>query len=133
MPHKHPNTERIGGPGASHENRKEPEKSQPRNAKPADTKSWRHSGVSGGGGEHDSHHTHDPVSKGGHQVRAKVDGVRSDQWLNKRARIPASRESEFAVSERGMNQESDHNKHNEGGQSGHKPQRHTGSEEKGHG
>jgi hypothetical protein len=26
---KHPDTERIGGPGASHENRKEPEKSKP--------------------------------------------------------------------------------------------------------
>ena len=65
MPQKHPNTERIGGPGASHENRKEPEKSQPRNEKPAETKSWRHSGVSGGGGEHDSHHTHDPHYKGG--------------------------------------------------------------------
>ena len=64
MPHKHPNTERIGGPGASHENRKEREKSTTRNEKPADTKSWRHSGVSGGGGEHDSHHTHDPHLKG---------------------------------------------------------------------
>jgi hypothetical protein len=61
----HPDSERIGGPGASHENRKEPEKSQPRNDSPADTKSWRHSGVSGGGGEHDSHHTHDPHQKGG--------------------------------------------------------------------
>jgi hypothetical protein len=29
MPKKHPNTERTGGPGASHENRKEPEKSKP--------------------------------------------------------------------------------------------------------
>ncbi len=29
MPDKHPNTERIGGPGASHENRREPEKSKP--------------------------------------------------------------------------------------------------------
>ena len=28
-PQKHPDTERIGGPGASHENRKEPEKSRP--------------------------------------------------------------------------------------------------------
>ena len=65
MPKKHPNTERIGGPGASHENRRHPEQSQPRNEKPADTKSWRHSGVSGGGGEHDSHHTHDPQLKGG--------------------------------------------------------------------
>ena len=29
MPKKHPNTEREGGPGASHENRKEPGKSKP--------------------------------------------------------------------------------------------------------
>ena len=36
---------------------------------------------------------------------------------------PAARESEFSVSWRGMNQESDHNKHNDPGQSGHKPQR----------
>jgi len=27
-PQKHPNTERIGGPGASHENRRQPEKSK---------------------------------------------------------------------------------------------------------
>jgi hypothetical protein len=29
MPEKHLNTKREGGPGASHENRKEPEKSKP--------------------------------------------------------------------------------------------------------
>jgi hypothetical protein len=29
MPEKHPNTRREGGPGASHENRKEPQKSKP--------------------------------------------------------------------------------------------------------
>ena len=28
-PQKHPDAERIGGPGASHENRKQPEKSKP--------------------------------------------------------------------------------------------------------
>src|SRR4051794_21088063 len=28
--------------------------------------SWRHSGVSGGGGEHDVHHTHSPLHKSGH-------------------------------------------------------------------
>jgi len=65
MPAKHSNTRRFGGPGASHENRKQPAKSQPRNEKPQDTKNWRHSGVSGGGGEHDAHHTHDPDHKGG--------------------------------------------------------------------
>ena len=43
---------------------------------------------------------------------------------------PAARESEFSVSWRGMNQESDHNKHNDPGQSGHKPQQPTVLEEK---
>jgi hypothetical protein len=32
--------------------------------------------------------------------------------------------------QRGMNQESDHNKHNDPGQTGHKPQKHTEAEEK---
>jgi len=36
MPRKHPDAKRFGGPGASHENRKQPEKSQSRNEKPAD-------------------------------------------------------------------------------------------------
>jgi hypothetical protein len=29
MPRKHPNTRREGGPGASHENKKQPKKSKP--------------------------------------------------------------------------------------------------------
>ena len=29
MPEKHPDTKRDGGPGASHENRKQPQKSKP--------------------------------------------------------------------------------------------------------
>jgi hypothetical protein len=66
MPDKHPNTQRIGGPGAAHENRQEPDKSKPRGPHPVDKKSTHHSGVSGGGGEPDSHHTHDPYEKGGH-------------------------------------------------------------------
>jgi hypothetical protein len=41
-----------------------------------------------------------------------------------------ARQSEFPVSSRGMNQESDHNKHNDAGQSGHKPQEHSPAEEK---
>lgn len=65
MPEKHPNAERLGGPGASHENRRHPEKSQPRGPHPADGKSTQHSGVSGGGGEPDRHHTHDPAGKAG--------------------------------------------------------------------
>ena len=43
---------------------------------------------------------------------------------------PAARESEFPVSWRGMNQESDHNKHNDPGRSGEKPQQPTVLEEK---
>ena len=45
-------------------------------------------------------------------------------------RNPEARQSEFPVSQGGMNQESDHNKHNDPGQSGHKPQKHTEAEEK---
>jgi hypothetical protein len=48
------------------------------------------------------------------------------------AHVPApnKRESEFAVSRGGINQESDHNKHNDEGQRGHKPQQHSPAEEK---
>jgi hypothetical protein len=62
---KNPATERIGGPGASHENRKHPEKSRPRGLHPTETQSSKHSGVSGGGGEPDRHHSHDPNGKAG--------------------------------------------------------------------
>jgi hypothetical protein len=65
MPEKHPNTQRIGGPGASHENRKHPEKSDATNEPNNETKHWHHSGVSGGGGEKDVHHTHSPSGKAG--------------------------------------------------------------------
>jgi hypothetical protein len=59
---KSPNTIRQGGPGASHENAKAPLKVN----KPRHGGSRRgHSTVSGGGGEHDSHHSHDPEKKGG--------------------------------------------------------------------
>ena len=49
-----------------------------------------------------------------------------------RAHVPSrnERESEFPVSRGGVNQESDHNKHNDSGQSGHKPQQHAPAEEK---
>jgi hypothetical protein len=65
MPEKHPDTQRIGGPGASHENRREPEKSKPRGPHPSAKKSSRHAGRSGGGGEPDSHHSHDPAGTAG--------------------------------------------------------------------
>jgi hypothetical protein len=45
-------------------------------------------------------------------------------------RRPTAREGEFPVSRSGMNQESDHNKHNDPGQPGHKPQQPTVLEEK---
>lgn len=63
MPHKHPNTERWGGPGASHEDRTkpQPEKREPR--PPGTPTNDAQSHVSGGGGELDSHHTHDPRLK----------------------------------------------------------------------
>ncbi len=51
--------------------------------------------------------------------------------VGKPARHPEARASEFSVSRQGMNQESrQHNKHNDGGQSGHKPQKHSPAEEK---
>jgi hypothetical protein len=58
---KSPNTLRHGGPGASHENAR-----QPPDLKKGKPDAMRNrSEVSGGGGERDSHHTHDPNKKGG--------------------------------------------------------------------
>jgi hypothetical protein len=59
---KIPQTIRQGGPGASHENAKDPlEIKKP----PADDERRNRSRVSGGGGERDRHHTRDPKTKGG--------------------------------------------------------------------
>ena len=71
MPGKHPNTNRHhGGPGSSHENA---DKSAPEPARsgsrdnnppaPGAATSGDSSHVSGGGGERDKHHTHDPKTK----------------------------------------------------------------------
>lgn len=57
---KTPNSIRQGGPGASHENAKAPLEKPP-----ADDSQRSHSRISGGGGERDSHHTHDAAGKGG--------------------------------------------------------------------
>lgn len=65
MPDKNPATERIGGPGASHENRKHPEKSKPRGPHPAEESRGDFSSVSGGGGEADRHHERNAPGKGG--------------------------------------------------------------------
>ncbi|CAM3661141.1 hypothetical protein G6L26_025920 (plasmid) [Agrobacterium radiobacter] len=57
---KTPASIRQGGPGASHENAKAPlEVKKPA----ADNGKRSKSKVSGGGGERDSHHTHDPERK----------------------------------------------------------------------
>jgi hypothetical protein len=62
---KSPATIRQGGPGASHENAKAPLQAQ----KPGPAEQHHHSNVSGGGGEADSHHTHQPAMKGGKAPR----------------------------------------------------------------
>lgn len=63
MPDKHPNTERWGGPGASHEDRKKSplKKSDHRLAGEPTNTPFSH--VSGGGGERDRHHAHDARGK----------------------------------------------------------------------
>lgn len=43
---------------------------------------------------------------------------------------PEARNSEFPVSRGGLNQESDHNKHNHAGQSGHKAPKPTAAQQK---
>ncbi len=53
---------RQGGPGASHENAKEPKAPH---KPPADSERRGRSDVSGGGGKKDSHHSHEPERKGG--------------------------------------------------------------------
>jgi hypothetical protein len=57
---KSPQTIRQGGPGASHENAKAPKQVE---KPPAKSESKTRSDVSGGGGEKDRHHTHDPQRK----------------------------------------------------------------------
>ncbi|MER9849777.1 hypothetical protein NKJ55_21035 [Mesorhizobium sp. M0106] len=58
---KTPASIRHGGPGAAHENAKKPLSIE---KPPADSDRRSLSKVSGGGGERDSHHTHDPEKKG---------------------------------------------------------------------
>lgn len=69
MPKKNPNTERFGGPGASEENAKTGRSSKRPRADSGQKKidgqrNPHHSAISGGGGELDSHHTHNPQTKG---------------------------------------------------------------------
>ena len=119
-------------PGASHENAKAPLKiTKP----PADSDRRRKSSVSGGGGKRDSHHTHEPERKGGGTRPARSQRQSNDQKAGDRshAKTPnlKARGSEFPVSSGGSHQESrDHNKHNDPGQSGHKPQEPSSAQEK---
>jgi hypothetical protein len=63
MPRKHPDTERRGGPGASHEDRTEQAPKRRRGAPRGAPTNPPTSQVSGGGGERDRHHGHDPGAK----------------------------------------------------------------------
>ncbi len=47
-----------------------------------------------------------------------------------KANISKRDNREFPISGRGLHQESEHNKHNDPGQTGHKPQQHGPSEQK---
>ena len=79
MPDKHPNTERWGGPGASHEDRSKPQPPEPpRSGRGVDEPTnTPFSHVSGGGGERDRHHARDAFGKDDHEQnsaeRAKHD------------------------------------------------------------
>jgi hypothetical protein len=65
MPKKNPNIECFGGPGSLKQDRKHPEKFHPDGdgPTPGSRTSGHQSEVSGGGGERDKHHSHDPRYK----------------------------------------------------------------------
>jgi hypothetical protein len=67
MPDKHPETERWGGPGASHEDRTEPQPAKRDPRAPGEPTNTPYSHVSGGGGERDRRHAHDPFAKSDHE------------------------------------------------------------------
>lgn len=52
-----------GGPGSSRQNADRPEPAAEKHPQPGEPTSTRKSGTSGGGGERDLHHTHDPKTK----------------------------------------------------------------------
>lgn len=54
-----------GGPGSSHQRPDLPDPTERFKPTPGEPTNGRHSRVSGGGGEQDSHHTHDARLKGG--------------------------------------------------------------------
>lgn len=68
MPEKHSETDRWGGPGASHEDRSKPQPDPTVKDRDDPDRQSRHSKVSGGGGERDVHHAHEDRLKGGPQA-----------------------------------------------------------------
>jgi hypothetical protein len=52
-----------GGPGSSHQNADKPRDDKERGPQPGEPTNPDRSRVSGGGGERDRHHTHDPATK----------------------------------------------------------------------
>jgi hypothetical protein len=65
MPRKNPETRRFGGPGSSRQDRQHPEKfNKPDDGpEPGSPTNSRSSRMSGGGGERDKHHSHEPKLK----------------------------------------------------------------------
>jgi len=53
-----------GGPGSSQQDATKPALQRRTGPAPGEPTNTRHSRVSGGGGERDSHHTHNPSEKG---------------------------------------------------------------------
>jgi len=53
-----------GGPGSGRQDRTQPQHAHRRGPEPGEPTNTRRSQVSGGGGERDSHHTHNPSEKG---------------------------------------------------------------------
>lgn len=65
MPKKSETTDRHrGGPGSSHQNADRPKADQREEPEPGQPTNTDRGRVSGGGGERDRHHTHDPATKG---------------------------------------------------------------------
>jgi hypothetical protein len=54
-----------GGPGSSHQRPDRPDPTEGRGPAPGEPTNPDRSQVSGGGGERDRHHTHEPKRKGG--------------------------------------------------------------------
>jgi hypothetical protein len=59
-----------GGPGSSAQNAAAPKNDRRPGPVPDAPTNTRHSRVSGGGGEYDSHHAHDPSDKGKGRIKA---------------------------------------------------------------